>query len=445
MDIGDLFDEAPAVAEADRLTLDLDGWEGPLDLLLTLARNQKVDLAKISILALTDQYLAFIADAKKLKLEIAADYLVMAAWLAYLKSCLLLPKDPQVDPSPEELALRLQLRLQRLGAMREAGARLLARDRIGRDVFARGAPEGLRVVRKSAWQVELYDLIAAYGIVRARAGACFPCRFAAAGDDAGGGAAPGRAADRRQGRLDRYQKLSARQPGWRISSLGAGLELRRGARAGAKGQAGAGPVGSVRAALRPRRMIGPGEDLRAVEATLFAASEPLSVADIADHVGPDVDVAEALAMLGEHYAGRGVELVERGGRWHFQTAPDLAHILRRERDEARKLSRAAVETLAIIAYHEPVSRAEIEAIRGVQISKGTLDVLMEAGWVRPAGRREVPGRPLTYATTVGFLAHFGLQSRRDLPGIDDLKAAGLLDPIDTALGQLELETEGEED
>ena len=161
------LDEAP-VRESDRLTLDLDGWEGPLDLLLTLARAQKVDLAKISILALVEQYLAFIADAKKLKLEIAADYLVMAAWLAYLKSCLLLPKDEEVDPSPEELALRLQLRLQRLNAMREAGARLLARDRLGRDVFARGAPEGLRVVRKSAWQVDLYDLISTYGMIRAR-------------------------------------------------------------------------------------------------------------------------------------------------------------------------------------------------------------------------------------------------------------------------------------
>jgi segregation and condensation protein A len=164
----DLFGEASAVAASERLTLDLDGWEGPLDLLLTLARTQKVDLAKISILALVEQYLAFIADAKKLKLEIAADYLVMAAWLAYLKSCLLLPKDTGQDPSPEELALRLQLRLQRLSAMREAGARLLARDRLGRDVFARGAPEGLRVIRKAAWQAELYDLISAYGAIRAR-------------------------------------------------------------------------------------------------------------------------------------------------------------------------------------------------------------------------------------------------------------------------------------
>src|SRR3546814_261396 len=134
--------------------------------------------------------------------------------------------------------------------------------------------------------------------------------------------------------------------------------------------------------------------------------------------------------LGESYAGRGVELAERGGKWHFQTAPDLGHILRREREESRRLSRAAIETLAIIAYHEPVTRVQIEEIRGVAISKGTLDVLMEAGWVRPAGRREVPGRPLLYATTQGFLAHFGLESRRDLPGLADLKAAGLLDPID---------------
>jgi segregation and condensation protein B len=187
------------------------------------------------------------------------------------------------------------------------------------------------------------------------------------------------------------------------------------------------------------------DPIRAVEAILFAAEEPISAAEIAEYVGAGVDVAAVLDRLTAHYRDRGVELVERGGRWHFQTAPDLAHFLRREREEMRKLSRAAVETLAIIAYHEPVSRAEIEAIRGVQISKGTLDVLMEAGWVRPAGRREVPGRPLTYATTGHFLSHFGLQSRRDLPGIDDLKAAGLLDPIDLAIEAMELESADEDE
>lgn len=183
----------------------------------------------------------------------------------------------------------------------------------------------------------------------------------------------------------------------------------------------------------------PQDDLaRAVEAVLFASEQPLSIDEIRAHVGQEADVREALARLGDFYAGRGIELVRRGDRWHFQTAADLAHLLRRDREEARKLSRAGIETLAIIAYHEPVTRAEIEAIRGVQISKGTIDVLMEAGWVRPAGRREVPGRPLTYATTAGFLTHFGLASRRDLPGIDDLKAAGLLDPVDLAFEQTEL-------
>ena len=152
----------------DTLTIDIDGWEGPLDLLLALARQQKVDLRELSILALVEQYLVFIESAKHLKLEIAADYLVMAAWLAYLKSGLLLPRDPEVEPSPEELALRLQLRLQRLDAMREAGGRLMGRDRIGRDVFGRGAPEGLKVIRKAAWHAELFDLIAAYGAVTAR-------------------------------------------------------------------------------------------------------------------------------------------------------------------------------------------------------------------------------------------------------------------------------------
>ena len=167
MDSDAEFDGLPA-RPSDELTLDIDGWEGPLDLLLSLARAQKVDLAQISILQLVEQYLAYLNDARALKLEIAADYLVMAAWLAYLKSCLLLPKDPEADPSPEEVALRLQMRLQRLDAMREAGARLLGRDRIGRDVFVRGNPEGLRLIRKAAWQVRDFDLFAAYGVVRAR-------------------------------------------------------------------------------------------------------------------------------------------------------------------------------------------------------------------------------------------------------------------------------------
>ena len=162
--------DGPAVAATEdvALYLELDGWEGPLDLLLDLARRQKVDLRTISILALVDQYLNYIERAEALRLELAADYLVMAAWLAYLKSALLLPREEQPDPSPEELALRLQLRLQRLAVMRDAAARLMGRDRLGRDVFLRGAPEGLRVDRKAKWQCDWFALVQAYGQVKAR-------------------------------------------------------------------------------------------------------------------------------------------------------------------------------------------------------------------------------------------------------------------------------------
>jgi segregation and condensation protein B len=190
------------------------------------------------------------------------------------------------------------------------------------------------------------------------------------------------------------------------------------------------------------RQDAPDDLVRAVEAVLFAAEQPMTAEEISSYLG-GAEVRGALAELQAHYAGRGIRLVERGRRWHFETAPDLAHLLRREREDVRRLSRAATEVLAIVAYHEPVSRAEIEAIRGVQTAKGTLDVLMEAGWVRVAGRREVPGRPVIYATTPDFLAHFGLSSRRDLPGIDELRAAGLLDPVDDAMIELALAGDAE--
>lgn len=188
------------------------------------------------------------------------------------------------------------------------------------------------------------------------------------------------------------------------------------------------------------------DTVRAVEATLFASEEPMSVDALAGHLGglETSSVREALLELQAHYEGRGIQLVERGKRWHFETAHDLAHLLRREREQVRRLSRVATEVLAIVAYHEPVSRAEIEAIRGVQTAKGTLDVLMEAGWIKLAGRREVPGRPVIYATTPEFLDHFGLSSRRDLPGIDELKAAGLLDPVEDAYDAMQEEADAKE-
>ena len=169
------------------------------------------------------------------------------------------------------------------------------------------------------------------------------------------------------------------------------------------------------------------EPLRLLEAMLFAASEPLAETELAERLPKEVDVREALVRLQQEYASRGVNLVRVNGKWTFRTASDLPWLLSKETVEPRKLSRAAIETLAIIAYHQPVTRAEIEEIRGVSTSKGSIDVLFETGWIRPRGRRKAPGRPVTYGTTGAFLSHFGLDAVGDLPGLDELKGAGLLD------------------
>ena len=181
--------------------------------------------------------------------------------------------------------------------------------------------------------------------------------------------------------------------------------------------------------LKPSRDVETIEaDLRLLEALLFAAVEPIDTQTLRDRMPEDADVGALLARLSRDYAGRGVNLVRVADRWRFQTAPDLEHHLIDVKEAPRKLSNAALETLAIIAYHQPVTRAEIEDVRGVAVSRGTLDVLMELGWIRLRGRRRTPGRPVTYGTTDEFLGHFNLETITDLPGRDDLKAAGLLDP-----------------
>jgi segregation and condensation protein B len=169
------------------------------------------------------------------------------------------------------------------------------------------------------------------------------------------------------------------------------------------------------------------EELRILEAMLFASAEPLDEKSLAAQVPEGIDVHAGLLELQQEYASRGVNLVRINGKWTFRTASDLAWLLSRETTEPRKLSRAAVETLAIIAYHQPVTRIEIENIRGVSTSKGSIDVLLETGWIRPRGRRKSPGRPITYGTTEAFLSHFGLDAIGDLPGLDELKGSGLLD------------------
>jgi segregation and condensation protein B len=170
-----------------------------------------------------------------------------------------------------------------------------------------------------------------------------------------------------------------------------------------------------------------GEALRIAEALLFASAEPFSVEDLAGRLPEGIDVAAILEELSTQYAGRGVNLVRVAGRWAFRTASDLSFVLSRDVVEQKKLSRAAMETLAIVAYHQPVTRAEIEEIRGVATSKGTLDLLLETGWVRLRGRRKAPGRPVTYGTTPDFLDHFGLDAIDDLPGLEELKGAGFLE------------------
>lgn len=169
------------------------------------------------------------------------------------------------------------------------------------------------------------------------------------------------------------------------------------------------------------------EQERMIEAILFASAEPVTLAELVARLPQGCDPAEALVTLRRRYEGRGVNLVRLGEAWAFRTAGDLAHLMRRETVETRKLSRAAVETLAIVAYHQPVTRAEIEEIRGVAVSRGTVDQLMDMGWIRLGRRRMTPGRPVTFVVTQGFLDHFGLESARDLPGVKELRAAGLLD------------------
>lgn len=192
----------------------------------------------------------------------------------------------------------------------------------------------------------------------------------------------------------------------------------------------------------PKKREPSADAIRAAEALLFAGGEPVTAKALAEKLGPDVDVAAVLMRLKKDYEGRGVQLVEAGGAWRFQSAPDLSSLFAETKQEPRKLPKSAMETLAVIAYHQPVTRAEIEEIRGVSLSRGGMELLLELGWIRPRGRRRTPGRPLTFGTTDAFLSQFGLASLDALPGKDDLKGLGLLDP--RAAAQIEVPRPGEE-
>ena len=454
--------DRPDVAQ-DTFRVDVDGFEGPLDLLLELARRQKVDLNRISVLALAEQYLAFIEAARRVRLELAADYLVMAAWLAFLKSRLLLPEPPKPDEmGAADLAAALADRLRRLEAIRTAAEQMINRARVGRDVALRGGGEGIQTIADPRWQATLHDLLSAYARQRqtqALSRVTFARRAVWSLEDARATLERLTGIATEWTVLDDYLLDYCVTPEMartvRASSFSASLEFVREGKLDIRQDRAFAPLW-VPAAVRPpagRGRVGPmgqparmfpfeeerdadaaahvarvlAEAVRIAEALLFASAGPLDEGAIAERLPEGVSVGETLARLRADYDGRGVTLARAGRKWFFRTADDLGWLLRREEVQQRRLTRAAVETLAIVAYHQPVTRAEIEEIRGVAISKGTLDVLLETGWVRLRGRRKAPGRPITYGTTDQFLIHFGLEQVSDLPGLDELKGAGLFD------------------
>jgi segregation and condensation protein A len=418
---------APGDSDEDgQFLLDLDGYGGPIDVLLTLARDQKVDLTKISILALAEQYLAFIERARKLRLELAADYLVMASWLAYLKSRLLLPQpDSDEEPSAAEMADALAFQLRRLESMQQFGARLMAQPQLGRDIHKRGAPEPIIVDRRNMFTLGLFELLSTYGQHLGRHDKALytiePFMLHSV-----------------ETAIERLSQMIGRLPGWTLLSqflpsydpgqVGGGEQRRLVGRSAVAATFGA------TLELAKRGVVAIRQDgnfqpiyIRLIEALIFASAEPVPEKILLQHCVEGVSLRAVLNRLQTDYAGRGVNLVERDGAWAFRTAADLAGQLKIEKTQIRKLSRATVETLAIIAYHQPVSRAEIETIRGVAVARGTLDILIEADWIKPGKRRDTPGRPGTWVTTQGFLDHFALTGLTDLPGVEELKIAGLLD------------------
>ena len=423
------------------------------------------------------------------RIEIAADYLVMAAWLAYLKSRLMVPQAASDDePSGEMMAALLQFRLKRLEAMRQAASRLMNRPRLGLLVYARGMPEPITIHRRHLWEASLYDLLKAYATNRERT---VPTDYTPFTRTVWSLNEAREILKRLVGDSADWVPMQTYLVGLPHDPRGPrhrhGLDLRLEPRTRPSGPRRAPPEPSLRPALRappsgsaaamstlakiledmpeptadketaPVASADPNEpetdesdadakaleafasdpspeeqaavadrQLRILEALLFASSEPLASSAFTPFMGEGADVEGLLTLLAERYAGRGVNLVRRGDKWAFRTADDLGFLLRREQQETRNLSRAALETLSIIAYHQPATRAEIEEVRGVATGKGTIDMLMEAGWVRMRGRRRTPGRPVTYGTTEAFLDHFGLECLGDLPGLEELKGAGLL-------------------
>ncbi len=424
--------------ETEALLLKLEGFEGPLDLLLELARTQKVDLAKISILHLVEQFLAVIEGARRVRLELAADWLVMAAWLTWLKSRLLVPQLGEPEDA-ETAAEILQARLMDLQAMRQAAAWMGQRPQLGWDVFERGIPEEL--TETGPLPAEAGDGRAALGLSGGAAPGGGQAAISPQADGLFFGAecvaARGQAARLVAG-LGQPGAISARRAGgWRSAPCGHLLNTHRGAGNGQAWAARFTPGREIRAdsdAADKRRATDLTADeftpaMRLAEAAIFAATQPVTARVLTNLLPEDADVDSVMAALTRAYETRGVNIVTVGGGWQFRTAPDLAPALRKVVELPRRLPRVAMESLAIIAYHQPVTRTEIEEIRGAALSQNTLDLLLENGLVTPKGRKETPGRPTLWGTTPAFLAQFGLNDLRELPKREEL----LIDPTGPAL------------
>ena len=426
-----------STSEADSLVLRLDGFEGPLDLLLDLARAQKVDLAKISILALVEQYLAVIEGARRVRLELAADWLVMAAWLTWLKSRLLLPDGAEAEEG-EQAADVLAARLRDLSAIRAAAVWLAARPQLGHDVFARGAPEDHTEIDRSRLALDLASLVRAYLAADAppRRHAALPAAAADPVERQGGAAAPGGACSaacptgpawisscraRSAARWNAAPHWPARcWPGWKWRASGA-VRLRQ--------EHAFGPILVRRALQRSRggRMT-EDEALRLAEALVFASAAPVGARALSQLLPETWTPMRCSPRCASATPAEAWNWWRSAAACSSAPRPDLAPLLRKVIEMPRRLPRVAMETLAIIAYHQPVTRPEIEEIRGASLSQQTLDALLEADLIAPKGRRESPGRPTLWGTTPQFLAQFGLKDLRELPRREDL----LLEPLSVA-------------
>ena len=415
------------------ISVDIPNFSGPLEVLLDLAKSQKVDLTEISITKLADQFLFFIKETKNLNLETASEYLLMATWLAYLKSKLLLPEDDDDDFKALEVAEKLKLQLKKLELIRLLSDQMLQRKRIGVNIFYRGMKGGIRSINTPLYDINLYELLKTYSNLKMQKAfqtiniPKLPVLTTEEGI---------KHIKLNLDQLNDWKKIEKLIPEYYFKNkkmkrtgfagiFAACLELTK--------------EGSVNLMQKKINTIKKKKNNivkfprniskieRQVEAILFAASEPLDIETIEKRIQSSANIQKILDNIKSDYDPRGINLVCIKGKWSFRTAADLSKLMSLQKSTQKKLSRATIETLSIIVYHQPVTRSEIEEIRGVAFATNTLEILLELDWARPAGRKDVPGKPIQYATTENFLNHFNIQKLSDLPTVDELSSAGLID------------------